>query len=145
MSTKELQQDLAERMRTWQKVEDAAVLQTAKIIGATENPLIRTVMEIINRDSMMHHRVQGMIADSFDRFQINLSPDELAGVWDAIESHIQTEIKMQNAVKETLEKIKGNKTMVVAEYLLNYLLIDEEKHNALLDSLAKIKKGMSPT
>lgn len=145
MSTKELQQDLIEQMRTWQKVEDAAVLQTAKIISSTQNPLIRTVMEIINRDSMMHHRVQGMVADSFERFAVNVSPDDLSAVWDAIETHIQTEKKMQGAVQETLEKIKGNKSMVVAEYLLNYLLIDEDKHNALLESLAKIKKGMSPT
>ncbi len=144
MSTKALQDDLIDRMRSWQKVEDAAVQQTAKVMSMTENPLIRTIMEIINRDSMMHHRVQGLIADSFERIPVSISPDELAAVWDDIESHIKTEVKMHNAAKETLDAIKGKK-MVVAEYLLNYLMIDEDKHNALLDSLDRIKNGMSPT
>jgi len=144
MSTKEIQEQLVDRMRTWQSLEDAAVLQTARIISSTSNPLIRTIMEIINRDSMMHHRVQGMVADSFERFPVTLTPEELGKVWDAIETHIQTEKKMQAAVKETLDQIKGKK-LVVQEYLLNYLLIDEDKHNALLDSLDRIKRGMTPT
>lgn len=144
MSTTELQNELIERMRSWQKIEDAAVLQTAKVMSKTENPLIRTVMEIINRDSMMHNRVQGMIADSIEKAPISMSYEDLSAVWDDIESHIQTEIKMHNSAKETLEAIKG-KEMIVAEYLLNYLVIDENKHNALLDALQGIKKAMNPT
>ena len=144
MSTKALQDELIDRMRAWQKVEDAAVLQTAKVMSMTENPLLRTVMEIINRDSRMHYRVQGLVADSFEKTPVNVSPDDLAAVWDEIEAHIKTEMKMLSAVKEALESIKGKK-MVVAEYLLNYLMIDEDKHNALLDSLDKIKSGMTPS
>ena len=34
--------------------------------------------------------------------------------------------------------------MVVQEYLLEYLLIDEKKHNKILDTLGTIKKGMYP-
>ena len=144
MSTKALQDELIESMRSWQKVEDAAVLQTAKVMSMTENPLIRMVMEIINRDSAMHYRVQGLVADSLEKAPVSISPDELAAVWDDIESHIRTEIKMHSAAKETLDAIKGKK-MVVAEYLINNLVIDETKHTALLDSLDKIKKGMSPS
>jgi hypothetical protein len=144
MSTNELQNDLIERMRSWQKIEDAAVLQTSKVISKTENPLIRTVMEIINRDSMMHNRVQGMIADSIEKSAVSISYDDLSAVWDDVESHIQTEIKMHSAAQKTLEAIKG-KNMIVAEYLLNYLVIDENKHNALLDALEGIKKAMNPT
>ena len=39
--------------------------------------------------------------------------------------------------------LKGKK-MVVQEYLLRYLLEDENKHNHMLDLLAIIKKGMYP-
>jgi len=144
MSTTELQNELIQRMRSWQKIEDAAVLQTAKVMSKTENALIRTAMEIINRDSMMHNRVQGLIADSIEKAPVSMSYEDLSAVWDDIESHIQTEIKMHDAAKQTLEEIKG-KEMIVAEYLLNYLVIDENKHNALLDALQGIKKAMNPT
>jgi hypothetical protein len=42
-----------------------------------------------------------------------------------------------------LAAVKG-KHMVVQEYLLNYLLIDEEKHNAILDNLEAVKRGVYP-
>lgn len=34
--------------------------------------------------------------------------------------------------------------MVVQEYLLDYLLIDEEKHNKVLETQGIIKKGIYP-
>ena len=34
--------------------------------------------------------------------------------------------------------------MLVQEYLINYLLMDEEKHNKVLEHLDSIKKGMYP-
>jgi len=34
--------------------------------------------------------------------------------------------------------------MVIQEYLLNYLLMDEEKHDRMLETLEKIKSGMYP-
>ena len=91
MSTKEKQEALVETMERWQKLENAAVAQTAQIMTKTENPLIRLVMEIIQRDSNMHHRVQGLIIDSLTRTQINMPVDELVKVWDAIEAHIEME------------------------------------------------------
>ena len=142
-STKEVQEKLIADMRKWQKIEDASVSSTAAVIQKTSNPLIRTVMEIIQRDSMMHYRVQGLIADSYDRFPVTLEPEELADVWGAIENHIAIEKKMVGAVRETLEAVKGKK-MVVAEYLLNYLKRDEDKHDELLADLEKVKKGMYP-
>ena len=45
--------------------------------------------------------------------------------------------------KEALSAIEGKK-LVVQEYLLNYLLTDEEKHNEMLEKLNLIKKGMYP-
>ena len=50
---------------------------------------------------------------------------------------------MVQNVREALEAI-GKKNMVVQEYLLHYLLADEQKHDHLLESLEKIKKGMYP-
>ena len=143
MTTKEIQEKLAHNMKRWQKIEDASVASTGKVIEKTENPIIRLVMEIIQRDSQMHHRIQGMISDSLERSVISLSPDELLEVWDMIEDHIALEKKTVEYAHEALEALKGKK-MVVQEYLLRYLLEDEEKHNTLLEKLETIKSGMYP-
>ena len=143
MSTKEIQEKIVDNMRRWQTIENASVTSTSNVIEATGNPIVRLVMEIIQRDSQMHHRVQGMIADSLGSKTITLTPDELGQVWNMIEKHIALEKKTVELAEEALAALKGKK-MVVQEYLLNYLLIDENKHNEILETLSTIKKGMYP-
>ena len=140
--TKEIQEKLVENMKQWQRVEDASVASTGRAIEKTSNPLIRMVMEIIQRDSLMHYRVQQLIADSLERETIVLSTDELGDVWDIIESHIKIEKKTIELAEEALSQLKGKK-MLVQEYLLNYLLTDEKKHDSLLAQLEEVKKGMT--
>lgn len=143
MSTKEKQEKLIETMKKWQKIENAAVTQTGKIMEETEHPLIRLVAEIIQRDSNIHHRVQQTIIDSLDRESINISHDDLAGVWESIAKHIAIEKKTIELAHDALESLKGTKTPV-QQYLVSYLLTDEEKHDKLLSDLELLKKGMYP-
>jgi hypothetical protein len=143
MSTKEIQEKIVANMKQWQKIENSSVASTGKVIEATDNPIIRMVMEIIQRDSQYHYRVQEFIADSLESKTVVMSTDELAQVWDLIEKHIKLEEKTVELAKESLEALKGKK-MLVQEYLLNYLLEDENKHNKILENLEKIKAGMYP-
>ncbi len=143
MKTKEVQEKILSNMKRWQKIEDAAVSTTGQIIEKTENPIVRLVMEIIQRDSQMHHRVQQLIADSFERTALSLTPEEMADVWEMVEQHLAIEKKMVGLVEEALQQLKGKK-MVVQEYLLHYLLEDEKKHDKLLANFENIKKGMYP-
>lgn len=143
MSTKELQEKIVQTVKTWQKVEDASVENTGKIMKKSSNPIVQIVMEIIQRDSQMHHRVQELIADSFEKQALSLTPDEMGEVWDMIEKHIAIEKKMVEHVEEAVAALKGKK-MIVQEYLLNYLLDDEKKHDKLLENFNKIKSGMYP-
>lgn len=143
MKTKELQEKLAHDMRTWQKIENASVASTGKIIEQTDNAIIRMIMEIIQADSQMHYRVQEFIARSLESESVSLTPEDMSSAWDAIQAHLNLEKKMVQNVREALEAI-GKKNMVVQEYLLHYLLEDEQKHDNLLESLEKIKKGMYP-
>jgi len=143
MKTKEIQDSIIENMSLWQRVEDASMASTGKAFAATTNPVIRTVMEIIQRDSLMHHRVQQLIIDSL-RETVSLSPDDLEAVWDIIEEHNRIEKKTLVFANGALDAIKG-KNMVLQQYLLEYLLADETKHDQLLERLEGIKKGMYPT
>ena len=143
MSTKEIQENIVSNMHRWQKIENASVASTGKVMEKTENPVVRLVMEIIQRDSQMHYRIQEMIADSLETKTITLTPEELVSVWDLVEKHIELEKKTVQFAEEALSALKG-KEMVVQEYLLDYLLIDENKHNKILATLETIKKGMYP-
>jgi hypothetical protein len=143
MTTKEIQEKLVETMHKWQKIEDAAVDSTGKIIESTDNPLIRLVMEIIQADSRMHRRVQEFIAGTLTEKAVSLTPEELGKVAEAIDKHNAIEKQMVGYVDETLSALKGKK-MLVQEYLLNYLWDDEKKHETLLSILDKVKAGMYP-
>lgn len=143
MSTKEIQEQLAKNMKSWKKIEDAAVTSTGKIMEETENPLIRLVMEIIQRDSQMHRQVQQFVADTLERQAVSITPEEMGKVWESIQHHIDIEKKMVGYVEEALGALKGKK-MLVQEYLLHYLREDEKKHDELLSNLDKIKAGMYP-
>lgn len=143
MTIKELQKKLATSMRRWQKIENSAIVSTGYVMEKTENPIIRLVMEIIQRDSQMHYLVQQWIADSLESKTVSLAPDELKKVWGLIERHTEIEEAMVEIVKEALDSLKGKK-MYIQEYLLKYLQEDETKHTNLLKSLEELKKGMMP-
>jgi len=144
MSTKEAQEKIVANMKKWQKVEKASIVSTGKIMESTENPIISLVAEIIQRDSQMHKRVQELIQDSLESKSLALSPDELGAVWNLVEKHIEIERDTIKLAKESLDTIGKNKGMTVQAYLLEYLLIDEEKHDAILSKLESIKKNMYP-
>jgi hypothetical protein len=142
MTSKAAQEELVANMRKWQKIEDASVTSTSQVIKKTHNPLIRMIMEIILRDSQMHYRVQELIADSIERQAITMTTEELADVWKMIERHIDLEKKTLKIARQSIKSLKGQQGMVVQEYLLNYLLEDEKKHNDLLSRLDAIKRGI---
>jgi rubrerythrin len=114
------------------------------IIEKTDNPVVHLVMEIIQRDSQMHYRLQEWIADSLESKTVTLTYEELDRIWSLIERHIELEKKTVAMAQQSLDAIKGKK-MVIQEYLLNYLAEDEKKHNNLLSHLEGIKKGMRAT
>ena len=144
MSTKETQELIVANMKRWQKIENAAIISTARVIGDVDNPIVRLTMEIIQRDSQMHYRVQQLIAHTLESGVTSLNIDELAKVWDQIEKHIELEKDTIKLAKESLAAIEGKKGMIIQKYLLEYLLADEQKHDALLANLEGIKKGMYP-
>jgi len=141
---KKLQQDIIASMNDWQKVEGYSIASTAQIMVKTANPIINLVMEIIQRDSQMHSRVQNWIANTLENETVSLSPDELLEIAQMVENHIGIENKMIESAEQTLATVKDKKAMLAQQYFLNYLLNDERKHSNLLSSLDILAKGMQP-
>lgn len=141
LKTRELQENLVSTMRQWQAVERKSIASTGAVIGKTESPLIQLVMEIIQNDSQLHHRVQQMVIDSLESKPIAISPEDMRQISAMIDAHLKLEDEMVGAVNAALAQIKGRK-MGVQEYLLNFLVEDERKHASLLTALAAIKSGL---
>jgi bacterioferritin (cytochrome b1) len=143
LSTRELQEKIAAELKEWQKTEGAAAQFMDKLGKDTDHPVLKAVADIIHADSLRHARIQQLIVDSLEKTSITLSPEDVSKVWATIEAHIATERDMVKNVRNALELMKGRK-MVVQQYLLEYLLFDEEKHDLLLEKLEGVKRGMYP-
>jgi hypothetical protein len=132
--------ELVAVLKTWQGLETATVAHTTDIIAKTQNPLIRLVMEIIRRDSEMHHKVQQVLLDSIQKQAITLTPEELGQIWEMVEKHAE----MEKATIDLAEKARNNCRLFVQRHLLTYLIEDEKKHDRLLGQLQDFKRGIYP-
>lgn len=141
MSTKEAQERLVEVLRAWQRIENRSAAQAAEIVERTRNPVIRMVMEIIQRDSAMHYRVQQFIIDSFEDRAIALTVEDLERVWAFIQAHVESERKTDELATAAHDALVGTRN-VVQRLLLAYLANDERKHDQLLEDLCLVKRGM---
>ena len=141
MNTKQRQERLVEILGEWQKIESKSIAQCGDIADRTRNPVLRLVMEIIRRDSAMHHRVQQFVMDSLADAPVSLTVEDLEAVWGAIEAHIAAERETGRLIAQAKEALAGTRD-VVQQYLLAYLSADEKKHDELLEGLNLIKRGM---
>lgn len=140
-TTREKQGRLVEILTAWQQLESRSIVQCGDIADRTRNPVLRLVMEIIRRDSAMHHRVEQFVVESIEKEPVSLTVDDLEAVWGAIEAHVEAEREAAQLAAQAREALAGTQD-VVTQYLLAYLEADEKKHDALLDALALIKRGM---
>lgn len=141
MTTRDRQARLVEILSRWQQIETRSMAQCGEIIERTSNPVIRLVMEIIRRDSAMHHRVQQFVIESIEKEAVSLKVEDVEAVWGAIEAHIEAERETERLVAQARDALAGTKD-VVQQYLLAYLASDEKKHDQLLEGLDLVKRGM---
>ena len=127
-------------LRQWQTIERKSIDSCANIMEKTDNALIRQMMEIIRNDSVQHHRVQQFIIDSLTKEQVRLTPEELGEIWEEITAHDEVERETIELAKELRKECR----FFVQKALLDYLIIDEEKHETLLKSLEDFKKNLYP-
>ena len=134
MSTRELQQRLVESLREWQKLETAQIKLTGGVMETSSNPVVSIVMKIIQRDSEMHHRVQQLLIDSLESTVVSMSASDVALVRDQLSAHLAMEEETIRLARANLDGLAGQK-LVVQEFLMEFLLKDEEKHRDLLKAL----------
>ena len=134
MSTRELQQRLIANLREWQKLEHAQINLTGAVMEETSNPVVSVVMEIIQRDSEMHHRVQQLIIDSLESEVVAMEAADVARVRQELHNHLEMEKETVRIAQESLAALAGRE-LVIQEFLMDFLRRDEEKHRELLVAL----------
>jgi len=134
MSTRELQQQLIENLHEWQKLENAQITLTGSVREQTSSPVVALVMEIIQRDSEMHHRVQQLIIDSLESKVVGMEPADVDIVREQLQKHLSMEAETVRLAKESLAALAGRQ-FVIQEFLMDFLRRDEEKHHDLLVAL----------
>ncbi len=144
MSTRELQQQLVENLRQWQKIENATITLTGSVIESTNHPLLCILMEIIQRDSQMHHRVEQMLIDSLQSRVLNLDAADLGEVWAKLQSHAAMEKETVRLARTSLVALEGH-GLEIQELLLTYLRLEEEKHEFLLNKMVELAGNQDAT
>ena len=131
---------LVEALRRWQAIERESINHTAEMMEKTDNLLVRQILEIIRNDSVQHHRVQQFIIDSVTKTPVSLTPEDLGTIWEQIEAHDKVEREMIELGKQ----VRDDCRFFVQRALIDYLIVDEEKHDKILGDLEKFKKNLYP-
>jgi hypothetical protein len=134
MSTRELQQLLIENLREWQKLENAQIAMADSVRQTAGNVLVSVIMEIIQRDSQMHHKVQQLLIDSLESEIVTLAPKDAKLLRDQLATHLKMEEETVRLARGSLDALAG-KGFAVQEFLMEFLHRDEQKHRDLLTTL----------
>ncbi|HOX24728.1 MAG TPA: hypothetical protein PLL30_03065 [Candidatus Krumholzibacteria bacterium] len=134
MSTRALQRQLIENLREWQKLEHAQITLTGSVMELTSNPIVTLIMQIVQRDSEMHHRVQQLIIDSLESTVVGLTQADVDLVRDKLAAHLAMEKETVRLAEASLAALAGHELMI-QEILMTFLRRDEEKHQELLAAL----------
>lgn len=129
-------------VRRWQKLEDSTIKSAEGMLGKTANPLIKTTMEMIKRDSEKHKIALQGIIDAATKQAPALSPDELASLSGMLNKHMEIEA---NSMKLAAEA-HANSELFYTSYLLSALLEDEARHHRMITQLMdELKKASIAT
>ncbi len=132
-------EEMVSVLREWQGLERQAMNDTAEIMEKTPSPLIRIVMEIIRHDSLMHHRVQQFLIDSVTKDAVTVTREDIADVWEHLEAHDRAERR----TIQMAEDLRKKAWSPVHKLLLDYLLKEEGKHDALIAQLDAFKRELA--
>jgi rubrerythrin len=133
----ELSKRFLEVIKEWQRLEDQTIKFSDELMKKTKNRLIKMTMEMIKHDSEKHKAMQQMLIDSVTKEPFILSPDDLNALGAGLNKHLEAEARSLQLADEALK----NSELFVTQYVLSYLIADEQKHHNLLHKLEELKKA----
>ncbi len=136
----ESNEDFLKLLKKWRGIERATISLTNKTLMKVDNPIITALVDTIKRDSEKHKEILGLIIDGLEGTTV-LTQEDMGVLAQFIENHAEVEKNSVEIAEQALKRVRT----ALPKFLLNYLLIDEKKHDMLMDGLAEIKvKIMQP-
>lgn len=133
-------EELAKTLKDWQGLEDQTMKFADDLMKKSDNPFVKTVMEMIKRDSEKHKAMQQYAIDHLTKEATHLTPQELAPLSDVLDKHIEAEAKSMGLAFSALNKSKDFFT----NFIICALISDEVKHHEMLTKLDHIKGAVYP-
>jgi len=133
----ETSKEFVKIIKDWQKLEDDTIKFSEELMKKSSNKLIKLTMEMIKHDSQKHKVMQQMLIDSVTKEPFILSPDDLNLIGSGLNKHLAAEAKSLELADEALL----NSELFVTQYILSYLIADEQKHHSLLGKLNELKRA----
>jgi DNA-binding ferritin-like protein len=127
-----------ELLKRWIVIEDSTIDSANELIGQSKNPLTKTIIDLIKRDSEKHKHILEAIRLSLDSATV-FSPEDLMVVDSFVEKHATLE---KNAV-ETAEQAMEMSSLPIPKFLLSHLLDDEKSHDKYMEELTNLKAYMA--
>jgi len=99
-----------------------------------KNPLVKELIESIALDSKKHASVFRSILEHMENPLVPVTEEEYRKLEETIKEHIRVEEEM----KEFIEKIRGKITDKRVDFLLKSILVDEYRHHELLKEILQL-------
>ncbi len=134
----ESSEKFANLIKRWITVEENAISSTKELLGETDNPVLKTFIDLMKRDSEKHKDILEVIQQHLTT-SYTFTTDDMSVINSFITKHDKIE---KNAVELAEETVAACK-LPLPKMLLKYLLDDEKKHDLLIDELNKVKVDMA--
>jgi len=115
------------------QLEERYSEELKKLAESLRHPVLKALFAGIAKDSEKHSLMYRAIADLLSRQQPAISEEDLKGISEAVERHIETEAKMLEEAKKLLAGSDDPRVKLIVAAIAD----DESKHHAVLVSIKK--------
>jgi rubrerythrin len=133
----ETSEEFAKSIKKWLGIERATISITKKMLQKVENPIVAAMMDTILRDSEKHKEILSLILEGLESVTV-MTREDMGLLAEYIEKHAETE----KTIVEMAEQVVKNVRTPIPKFLLEYLLVDEKKHDMIMDGLSVIRSKM---
>ena len=138
MALSENRKKFEDLIKNWIMLEENTITTANDLMGQSDNPMLKTMIDLVKMDSEKHKRILETIRLSLNSAYA-FSTDDLKVVDTFIEKHAEME---KNAVK-TAEQALEMGSLPLPKLFLSNLLQDEKSHDNYMEELTKIKAHMA--
>lgn len=138
MATLANRKSFEELINKWILIEDKSIDNTNDVMSKSDNPIVKSMINLIKMDSEKHKCILETIRLSLNS-TVEFNIDDLMVVDSLVEKHSQLE---EHEVA-TAEQAVQMSSLPIPKFLLEHLLQDERSHDAYVQELDELKVYMA--